>query len=161
MKKKSSRRTIRESTFGSEHSTDLGRGDTDAQANSSLVASPSREPMSLNIHDFDSTDSDHEIENADSERDTSNSSRTSEATPRPTEPSKPSRKLSNFFQFPNLPPMPILYKNIVKCAVAYFIASLFTYIPALSHFIGNITSEGERTPSPSGHMVATVYVVLI
>jgi hypothetical protein len=56
------------------------------------------------------------------------------------------------------PHIPVLYRNIVKCAVAYFIASLFTFSPYLSGFISDITSygSGERRPSPSGHLVATV-----
>ena len=51
----------------------------------------------------------------------------------------------------------VLQRNVLKCAIAYFIASLFTYITPLSHLLGSITSDGDRTPSPSGHMVATVY----
>lgn len=154
MKKRSSRRTIRDSAILSEQNTILDR--EEPNLSSSVFASPTREPISLNIPDYDSSDSDHE--NDDSEQDSSNTSRSS-TTPRPTDSSPPSSKGSRFFQLPSLPPMSILYKNIIKCAVAYFIASLFTYVPVLSRFIGNITSEGERTPSPSGHMVATVYVI--
>ncbi|KAI0088109.1 Fusaric acid resistance protein-like-domain-containing protein [Irpex rosettiformis] len=53
-----------------------------------------------------------------------------------------------------------LHKNILKCCVAYFIGSLFTYSPFLSGFIADITGgdPGDRSPSPSGHMVATVAV---
>ncbi|KAJ7141111.1 Fusaric acid resistance protein-like-domain-containing protein [Mycena epipterygia] len=59
-----------------------------------------------------------------------------------------------------LPEVPLLYRNIFKCAVAYFIASLFTFSPYLSSFISDLTTygDGERRPSPSGHMVATVAV---
>lgn len=51
-----------------------------------------------------------------------------------------------------------LQRSIAKCCIAYFIASLFTFSPYLSGFIVDITGDnpGERTPSPSGHMVATM-----
>jgi hypothetical protein len=54
--------------------------------------------------------------------------------------------------------IPPLYRNILKCSIAYFIGSLFTFTPYLSGFISDITSYGpeQRGPSPSGHMVATV-----
>jgi len=63
-----------------------------------------------------------------------------------------------WFPLPRLPTVPLLYRNILKCAVAYFIASLFTFSPYLSGFISDLTSygPGKREPSPSGHMVATV-----
>ncbi|KAI0798617.1 Fusaric acid resistance protein-like-domain-containing protein [Irpex lacteus] len=53
-----------------------------------------------------------------------------------------------------------LHRNILKCCVAYFIGSLFTYSPYLSAFIADIKGgdPGDRTPSPSGHMVATIAV---
>ncbi|KAJ3996784.1 Fusaric acid resistance protein-like-domain-containing protein [Lentinula boryana] len=59
-----------------------------------------------------------------------------------------------------LPTVPVLYRNIFKCAVAYFIASLFTFNPYLSGFMSDLVSygSGERRPLPSGHMVATVAV---
>lgn len=54
-----------------------------------------------------------------------------------------------------------LARNILKCCIAYFIGSLFTYSPYLSGFIADIKGgdPGERIPSPSGHMVSTVYVL--
>lgn len=59
-----------------------------------------------------------------------------------------------------LPELSLLHRNIIKCCIAYFIASLFTFSPYLSGFIADITGDnpGERIPSPSGHMVATMYV---
>lgn len=59
-----------------------------------------------------------------------------------------------------MPNVPILYKNILKCSIAYLIGSLFTFVPVLAHFVGGISSEGDKRPSPSGHMVATVYVYI-
>ena len=52
------------------------------------------------------------------------------------------------------------HRNVLKCAIAYFIASLFTFSPYLSRFISDLSSYGPNdptTPSPSGHMVATMY----
>jgi hypothetical protein len=52
------------------------------------------------------------------------------------------------------------HRNILKCAIAYFIGSLFTFSPYLSRFISDLSSYGPKdptTPSPSGHMVATMY----
>lgn len=43
-------------------------------------------------------------------------------------------------------------RNILKCSIAYFIASLFTFSPFLSRIIGDMDSS----PSSSGHMVATM-----
>lgn len=60
-----------------------------------------------------------------------------------------------------LPAFTPLYRNVLKCAIAYFIASLFTFYRPLSDFIGDLSSygPGARGPSPSAHMVATVYVL--
>ncbi|KAF7790048.1 hypothetical protein EIP86_000997 [Pleurotus ostreatoroseus] len=59
-----------------------------------------------------------------------------------------------------MPTVPLLYKNIFKCSVAYFIGSLFTFCPYLSGFISDLVGygAGDGVPSPSGHMVATVAV---
>ncbi|TCD61379.1 hypothetical protein EIP91_008533 [Steccherinum ochraceum] len=61
-----------------------------------------------------------------------------------------------------LPTLSPLQRNILKCSIAYFIGSLFTFSPYLSGLISDLTSygpsEGDRVPSPSGHMVATVAV---
>lgn len=60
----------------------------------------------------------------------------------------------------NPPTFTPLYYNVLKCAIAYFIASLFTFYQPLSDFIGDLSSygPGARGPSPSAHMVATVAV---
>ena len=59
-----------------------------------------------------------------------------------------------------VPALPTLYRNILKCSLAYFIGSLFTYYTPLSRFIVELTQDGpgEKYPSATGHMVATVYV---
>jgi hypothetical protein len=58
-----------------------------------------------------------------------------------------------------LPTLSNLHRSIIKCVIAYFIASLFTFAPYLSGFVSDITSDnepGDSRPSPAGHMVATV-----
>jgi hypothetical protein len=57
-----------------------------------------------------------------------------------------------------LPTLPTLYRNILKCSLAYLLGSLFTYYTPLAHFISEWTqdSPGEKYPSVMGHMVATV-----
>lgn len=61
-----------------------------------------------------------------------------------------------------IPAVPIVYRNMLKCAIAYFIASLFTFEPHLSALFSGLVSYGnsgdptERLPLPSGHMVATM-----
>ncbi|KAL4253307.1 Intracellular Vesicle Transport-Associated [Abortiporus biennis] len=67
--------------------------------------------------------------------------------------------------FPKLsiPALTPLQRNVLKCAIAYFIGSLFTFSPYLSGFISDLTNYndeegGGSTPSPSGHMVATIAV---
>ncbi|VDB99601.1 unnamed protein product [Peniophora sp. CBMAI 1063] len=60
--------------------------------------------------------------------------------------------------------LPPLQKNILKCSIACFIASLFTYNRALSHFVAIMQDDGpdgRRYPNPSGHMVATMFVLHI
>lgn len=58
----------------------------------------------------------------------------------------------------HLPKLPTLYRNILKCSIAYFLGSLFTYYAPLSRFISELTQDGpgEMYPSAMGHMVATV-----
>lgn len=69
-----------------------------------------------------------------------------------------------WYSIRRLPKLSNLHRNIVKCAIAYFIASLFTFSPYLSSFVSDITSDnepGDTGPSPAGHMVATVYVMSV
>ncbi|KAL1695057.1 hypothetical protein GGG16DRAFT_86754 [Schizophyllum commune] len=61
-------------------------------------------------------------------------------------------------QWDKIPAVPLLYRNILKCALAYFLGSLFTFNPTLSGLIADVRGGPERKPSPSGHMVATVAV---
>lgn len=68
-------------------------------------------------------------------------------------PSQPVRKW-----FPSLPPFSIAHRNILKCAIAYTVASLFTFNPTLSGLVSDLISygPGKHTPLPSGHMIATM-----
>lgn len=51
-----------------------------------------------------------------------------------------------------------LHRNVLKCSIAYFTASLFTFCPYFSGLISDLVSygPGRRAPTPSGHMVATM-----
>lgn len=87
----------------------------------------------------------------DSESDVEDSSRPSTPTP-VLSPQK--RRWYSKWNPPSLTP---LQRNILKCAVAYFIGSLFTFNSTLSGLITSVISTGDETaPSQSGHMVATV-----
>ncbi|KAG9316913.1 Fusaric acid resistance protein-like-domain-containing protein [Chiua virens] len=59
-----------------------------------------------------------------------------------------------------VPAIPLLWKNMLKCSVAYFIASLFTFHPSLARFFGDLTSYGSGggSPYPSAHLIATIAV---
>ncbi|KAG5735641.1 hypothetical protein E4T56_gene6971 [Termitomyces sp. T112] len=70
-----------------------------------------------------------------------------------------------WYSLQRVPSVPVLYRNVLKCAIAYFIASLFTFNPFLANLLSSITSYGDldhgsrsREPFPSGHMVATIAV---
>ncbi|EJU04510.1 hypothetical protein DACRYDRAFT_76995 [Dacryopinax primogenitus] len=50
-------------------------------------------------------------------------------------------------------------KDILKCVLAYFIGSLFTFVPELSAFISGLKTEDSALgASASAHMVATIAV---
>ncbi|KAH9949028.1 Fusaric acid resistance protein-like-domain-containing protein [Amylocystis lapponica] len=75
-------------------------------------------------------------------------------------PVSASPQVSKRSSFPKLPTLPTVWRNVLKCSLAYFLGSLFTFSPYLSGFISDLTNygPGEGIPSPSGHMVATVAV---
>lgn len=77
-----------------------------------------------------------------------------------SEPSADGPTPAPWYSPERLPTVPPLYRNVLKCALAYLIASLFTFNGYLSSFISDLTTygDGERRPSPSGHMVATIAV---
>ncbi|KAI3493264.1 hypothetical protein L1887_42105 [Cichorium endivia] len=57
--------------------------------------------------------------------------------------------------------VPLLHKSIVKCALAYLIASLFTYSPALSRWLASFLPNNDPeddVPFSNLHMIATVAV---
>jgi hypothetical protein len=57
---------------------------------------------------------------------------------------------------PRRPRISLIWRNVFKCAIAYFVASLFTFSPYLSDWIAPFPSDSSKSPSPSGHMVATM-----
>lgn len=58
----------------------------------------------------------------------------------------------SYFSLSRLSPS-LISRNVLKCAIAYFIGSLFTFSPFLSKLISNMDSS---TPSASAHMVSTM-----
>lgn len=101
----------------------------------------------------------HESDDASTIEDDSDSGSDSEDSSRPsTPPSIPPRKRRWYSKWRPRPLTP-LQRNILKCAVAYFVGSLFTFNLTLSNLITSVISTetvDERTPSKSGHLVATV-----
>ena len=77
----------------------------------------------------------------------------------PTPPVSQNKFVSTYKRLRDeIPPLSTLQRNMLKCAIAYFLASLFTFVPFLSDFISDIGSfgKGGNDPSPSAHMIATV-----
>ena len=74
----------------------------------------------------------------------------------------PSPHHSRWFPSITLPTLTPLQRNILKCSIAYFLGSLFTFSPYLSGFLADLTNygTGDKSPSPVGHIVATVCVYL-
>lgn len=62
-----------------------------------------------------------------------------------------------WYSLQHIPAVPVLYCNVLKCAIAYFLASLFTFNPYLSNILNRITSY-EPGPFTSGHLIATIAV---
>jgi hypothetical protein len=67
----------------------------------------------------------------------------------PIDSAHPIKELAHYQRIQSLT---TLQRNILKCAISYFIASLFTFIPYLAGFISHV----DKGPSPSGHLIATV-----
>ncbi len=103
----------------------------------------SQEP--LGAHDYDS----------DYDSDDSTSSQTAVEPPATGAGDSADR---GWFSLRKLPTLTLLHRNVLKCAIAYFIASLFTFSPTLSNLIGDSSPDGpgSKGPSPSAHMVATM-----
>ncbi|KAL5523436.1 hypothetical protein ACEPAG_7609 [Sanghuangporus baumii] len=139
IKKRHSQRSVRASA---PSTTMPSRPDSILQEGTSIVQSPVRGTFP----ELEGTSAVHTDYEPDSDSDPDSESSASLLPP----PSAPRRW--------HLPEVPILYRNILKCAVAYFLGSLWTYVTPLSLMIGSITSGGDRVPFPSGHMVATVTV---
>ena len=78
-----------------------------------------------------------------------------DSSPRPSTIVNPTKRKWFFF---TLPPLTALQRNVLKCGLAYFLASLFTLVPYLASFISDISSfgHGHGKPSPSAHLISTV-----
>ena len=101
----------------------------------------SRSPSETESSHSDSSDSDEEASD--------------ETPPRPSTTLNPTRRKWSFLVLPTLT---VLQRNVLKCSLAYFLASLFTLVPYLASLISDISSfgHGHGRPSPSAHMIATV-----
>ena len=78
-----------------------------------------------------------------------------EASPRPSTNVNPTTRKWVFF---TLPTLTVVQRNVLKCGLAYFFASLFTLVPYLANLISDISSfgHGHGKPSPSAHLISTV-----
>lgn len=107
-------------------------------------------------HDPDAGVSSASEDEYETDTDTDSDDTHTSSTPTPPPPEGFLTKLKRRWE--KVPEVPLLYRNILKCALAYLIGSLFTFSPILSGLISDIRGGAERRPSPSGHMVATVAV---
>ncbi|KAI0676139.1 Fusaric acid resistance protein-like-domain-containing protein [Trametes maxima] len=127
-------------------------------ARNSLVSSPTQESFGEHVEPAQENASAHVLDTNYSvdESDTETDQSSGECSPI----SEESRRWFSLPKTPKIPTLSPIYRNILKCSIAYFIGSLFTFSPYLSGFIADITGgdPGDRIPSPSGHMVATVAV---
>ncbi|KAG8758649.1 hypothetical protein FRC14_007704 [Serendipita sp. 396] len=117
--------------------------------------------------EYERTDQTLRNRNRPSNRSRSSSSASSQTSSDQSHVEAPvqSRVQSKFKKFAytwkdQVPTFSTLQRNLFKCAIAYFIASLFTFIPTLSNLLSYISTFGRQRnlPSPSAHMVATVVV---
>ncbi|KAF8070185.1 hypothetical protein FPV67DRAFT_1486576 [Lyophyllum atratum] len=94
----------------------------------------------------------------DDEYDSSDSYSDSESGEDSTPPASPGPSHLRWYSLRRIPSIPVLYRNTLKCALAYFLASLFTFNPYLASLLSRIASDGPgpHTPFQSGHMVATI-----
>ncbi|KAG2365373.1 hypothetical protein BDR07DRAFT_1398873 [Suillus spraguei] len=81
----------------------------------------------------------------------------SDSSPATSVPTSPSPHRFSPLQVPTIP---VLWKNVLKCAVAYLFASLFTFSPYLSGFFSDVSTPGAGNglPSSTGHMIASIAV---
>ncbi|KAF5386002.1 hypothetical protein D9615_002507 [Tricholomella constricta] len=93
----------------------------------------------------------------DDEYDSSDSCSDSDSCQDYTPPVSPEQSSANWYSLRRIPSVPVLYRNVLKCAIAYFIASLFTFNPYLSELLKQFTWSGP-VPLSGGHMVATIAV---
>ncbi|KAJ3563310.1 hypothetical protein NP233_g9021 [Leucocoprinus birnbaumii] len=138
-----------QSPLAGEHPEDMFSQEAQGGASSANTQSPEE----LGLHDYDS---EYDSDTSESSQRTIGPSSAGASTT--AEGSGASRR--KWFSRENLPTLTPLHKNVLKCAIAYFVSSLFTFSPTLSNFIGDIASygPGASAPSNSAHMVATIAV---
>ncbi|GLB37109.1 putative aluminium activated malate transporter [Lyophyllum shimeji] len=75
-----------------------------------------------------------------------------------TSPMAPEPSHERWCSFRRLPHVPVLYRNVLKCSIAYLLASLFTFNPVLASTLSKIASDGPgpHRPFQSGHIVASI-----
>lgn len=98
-------------------------------------------------------------EEYNSDSDSGSDSDDSESDEQPASPtSLETSGQPSWFSLHRIPAIPVVYRNVLKCSIAYLIASLFTFSPHLSNLMSDLTSygPGPHRPFPSGHMVATM-----
>ncbi|KAF8507480.1 Fusaric acid resistance protein-like-domain-containing protein [Hysterangium stoloniferum] len=117
---------------------------------SSRPASLTAEPEAIVTQDIPSDYDEHESDDPESSPNSELSASSSSIKHQP----------QSFWQIPE---PSRLQKNVLKCSLAYLLASLFTFIPYLSGFLADVPSRGKwgGGPSPSGHMVATIVAYFV
>jgi len=143
------RNALRESVSGSAATSPFRRA-TDLTVRSESPAAGAPPLQRAGVEDGHESDDTSTI-GYDSESDPEDSSQSST----PISASPPQKR--PWYSKWKPPPLTPLQRNILKCAVAYFVGSMFTFNSTLSNLITSVIStEDERAPSKSGHMVATV-----
>lgn len=131
----------------------LARSVTGSNLDSSIPSLAANQPTTSENH-LPSSSRSESFQDQSTEYDSDDSQTSLNSLPAPLS----GNKKSGWFALQRFPTISTLHRNILKCGIAYFLASLFTFSPYLSGFISDITTygPGARRPSPSGHMVATV-----
>ena len=139
----------------------MGTGSTLYLTGSSVLQSPEQEMNKASSYfSLQSTSplpaTDNRFAQTDYDSDASDDS---DATPIPSNEREPPPSKWKRIQS-KVPAIPIAYRNMLKCSIAYLIASLFTFEPHLATLFSGLVSYGNkgeaRLPLPSGHMVATM-----
>ncbi|KAL0575801.1 hypothetical protein V5O48_006179 [Marasmius crinis-equi] len=123
------------------------------------ISSPTVEATNPFNDGTDRMESQSESSESDSDSDSDSDTESTDSS-RSSPPSIHEETTPKWYSPKRIPQIPVLYRNILKCSIAYLVASLFTYNSWLSSFMSDLVSYGTGggKPLPSGHMVATVAV---